>query len=114
MLIQPSQRQWLRRNAELSRQHLRPLDHPPVVLLRAPSQGTWWLLSELERDHDTALALLGRGDVRPARGTVSVGELAAMRGPSGQLLVDPVPHFRALRPLSEYACDTQLRVIVAG
>jgi hypothetical protein len=113
MLILPEQRRQLRHHAELSRQHPRSLDHPPVAFLVAPALGAWWLLPELDRDHDTALGLLGRRDGRPARGTVSVGELAALRGPSGRLLVDPVPHFRALRPLSEYASDVGLRAIVA-
>jgi hypothetical protein len=76
------------------------IDFKPVVKLFTPA-GATWLLTELDpQDPDIAFCDLGLGF--PEFGSVSLTELAALRGRLG-LPVERDLHFKAVKPLSAYA-----------
>jgi hypothetical protein len=78
-------------------------DPPPVVKLFTPDSGATWLLTELDpEDPDIAFGLCDLGLGFPELGTVSLGEIAAVRGRLG-LPVERDRHFTADHPLSAYA-----------
>lgn len=81
------------------------IDHDPfpVVKLFTPDGAATWLLSELDpHDPDVAFGLCDLGLGFPELGTVSLTELAALRGHFG-LPVERDIGFVADRPLSAYA-----------
>ncbi len=83
-------------------------DFRPVVKLFTPDAGCTWLLTEINpRDQDIAFGLcdLGQGD--PELGTVSLAELAEVRGWT-KLPVERDLTFVADRTLSAYAADARL------
>jgi hypothetical protein len=85
-----------------------PFDSPepdffPVVKLFTPDAGCTWLLTEIDPDdQDIALGLCDLGIGFPELGTVSLLELAAVRGRLG-LPVERDLHFKATKTLSAYA-----------
>ena len=61
------------------------IDFPPVVKLFNPSGAATWLLTELDpEDPDIAFGLCDLGTGFPELGSVSLRELASVRGPLGQ------------------------------
>jgi len=80
-------------------------DHDPfpVVKLFTPWGGATWLLTELDpADPDVAFGLCDLGLGYPELGSVSLTELAELRGPRG-LAVERDLFFRADKPLSRFA-----------
>jgi hypothetical protein len=78
-------------------------DPPPVVKLFTPDAGATWLLTELDPGNpDIAFGLCDLGLGCPELGSVSLSEIAAVRGAFG-LPVERDLWFAASRPLSAYA-----------
>ncbi|MER8798275.1 DUF2958 domain-containing protein [Mesorhizobium sp. M0984] len=83
------------------------IDFMPVVKLFTPDAGATWLLTEIDPDDpDIAFGLCDLGLGCPELGSVSLTELASVRGRLG-LPVERDRHFRADRPLSAYAREAQ-------
>ncbi|MER8882420.1 DUF2958 domain-containing protein [Mesorhizobium sp. M0816] len=79
------------------------IDFMPVVKLFTPDAGATWLLTEIDpEDPDIAFGLCDLGLGCPELGSVSLTELASVRGRLG-LPVERDRHFRADKPLSAYA-----------
>ncbi len=79
------------------------IDFVPVVKLFTPDANATWLLTEIDpEDPDIAFGLCDLGFGCPELGSVSLREIAAVRGRLG-LPVERDLHFRANRTLSEYA-----------
>ena len=78
------------------------LDFLPVVKLFTPDANATWLLTELDEDGDTAFGLCDLGLGYPELGSVSLAELATVRGALG-LSVERDLCFTADKPLSTYA-----------
>jgi len=75
----------------------------PVVKLFTPDAGATWLLTELDPDDpDIGFGLCDLGLGCPELGTVSLAEIASVRGALG-LPVERDLFFTADRPLSRYA-----------
>lgn len=84
------------------------LDPRPVVKLFTPDADATWLLTELDPDHpDLAFGLCDLGLGEPELGTVSLSELAAVRGRLG-LPIERDAHFRPDKPLSAYTREACL------
>jgi hypothetical protein len=84
------------------------IDFVPVVKLFTPDAAATWLLTEIDpEDPDIAFGLCDLGLGYPELGSVSLSELAALRGRLG-LPVERDLHFRADRTLSAYAASAQL------
>ena len=78
------------------------LDFEPVVKLFNPCGAATWLLTEIDPDDETiAWGLCDLGMGYPEFGTVSLEELAAVRGPFG-LGIERDLHFKACAPISVY------------
>lgn len=74
----------------------------PVVKLFTPDAGCTWLLTAIEPDEpDIAWGLCDLGLGCAEFGTVSLGEIAALRGRLG-LPVERDLHFQARGPISAY------------
>ena len=83
-------------------------DPPPVVKLFTPDAGATWLLTNIDpRDGDLAFGLCDLGLGFPELGNVSLTELATVRGGLG-LPVERDLHFRATKPISEFAREARL------
>jgi len=81
------------------------IDFHPVVKLFTPDAGCTWLLTEIDPDEpDIAFGLCDLGLGFPELGTVSLTELASVRGRLG-LPVEVDRHFKATKPISRYAAD---------
>ena len=79
------------------------IDFYPVVKLFTPDAGATWLLTEIDPDApDLAFGLCDLGLGFPELGSVSLSELAALRGRLG-LPVERDLYFVARKPLSTYA-----------
>lgn len=79
------------------------LDFVPVVKLFTPDAQCTWLLTEIEpEDHDIAFGLCDLGMGEPELGSVSLSELARVRGRLG-LPVERDLYFSATHALSVYA-----------
>jgi len=77
-------------------------DFWPIVKLFTPDASATWLLTEIEPDDpDIAWGLCDLGMGCPEFGTVSLAELAALRGHLG-LPVERDLHFTAKGPISAY------------
>ena len=77
-------------------------DHWPVVKLFTPDAGATWLLTELDPDEpEIAFGLCDLGLGFPELGSVSLLELAQVRGKLG-LPVERDEWFEADKPLSAY------------
>lgn len=81
------------------------IDFWPVVKLFTPDAGCTWLLTEIDpEDTDIAFGLCDLGAGFPELGSVSLSELASVRGGLG-LPVERDLYFEAKKPLSEYAAE---------
>ncbi|MGX5805303.1 DUF2958 domain-containing protein [Bradyrhizobium sp. Arg314] len=79
------------------------IDFVPVVKLFTPDAGATWLLTEIDPDDpDIAYGLCDLGLGCPEIGSVSLSELATVRGRLG-LPVERDLHFGATKRLSVYA-----------
>jgi hypothetical protein len=79
------------------------IDPQPVVKLFTPDAGATWLLTEIDPDdEDLAFGLCDLGLCCPELGYVRISELAEVRGRLG-LAIERDTHFRADKPLSDYA-----------
>ena len=79
------------------------IDFFPVVKLFTPDAGATWLITEIDPDEpDLAFGLCDLGLGFPELGSVSLSELASVRGRLG-LPVERDLHFVAKKPLSAYA-----------
>ncbi len=79
------------------------IDFFPVVKLFTPDAACTWLLTEVEPGHpDIAFGLCDLGMGCPELGSVSLSEIASVRGRAG-LPVERDRHFKATHPLSTYA-----------
>jgi hypothetical protein len=84
-------------------------DPPPVVKLFTPDGGATWLLTEIDpANRDIAFGLCDLGLGCPELGSVSLTEIAAMRGAFG-LPVERDLWFASERPLSAYAREARER-----
>ena len=88
LLLTQAQRQQLLDNGHVNAAHRlvdgNTVDHQPVVKLFTPWGAATWLLSELDPDEpDHAFGLCDLGFGSPELGSVSLSELAALRGPFG-------------------------------
>jgi hypothetical protein len=106
MLLTFELRTHLRRNSDLSA--IVERDHKPVVKFFTPDAQATWLFTELAADNDTLFGLCDLGHGEPEIGYASLAEIQALRGPL-RLLVERDRHFRATKPLSEYATDARHR-----
>ena len=81
------------------------IDFWPVVKLFTPDAGCTWLLTEIDpEDTDIAFGLCDLGMGFPELGSVSLTELASVRGGLG-LPVERDLYFEAKKPLSAYAAE---------
>jgi hypothetical protein len=87
-------------------------DPSPVVKLFTPDAGATWLLID-PANPDIAFGLGDLGLGTPELGSVSLTELASVRGKLG-LLVERDIHFKADRPLSRYADDGRKAGIIVA
>ena len=79
------------------------VDFHPVVKLFTPDAGATWLLTEIDPEEpNLAFGLCDLGLGFPELGSVSLSELASVRGRLG-LPVERDRHFVARKPLSAYA-----------
>jgi hypothetical protein len=92
---------------------LAEIDHWPVCKLFTPDAQCTWLLTELEDDGDTAFGLCDLGLDSPELGYVLISELTAVRGGLG-LPVERDLHFKATKPLSQYADEARARGRIAA
>lgn len=84
-----------------------PTDFRPVVKLFVPWGAATWLLTELDpEDPDIAFGLCDLGMQCPELGSVSLSEIASIRGPGG-LTIERDRHFTANKTLSEYATEAR-------
>lgn len=83
-------------------------DWQPVVKLFCPWGAATWLLSELDPDApDIAFGLCDLGMGSPELGSVSLSEIAAIRGPGG-LTIERDQHFKPTKSLTAYAAEARL------
>jgi hypothetical protein len=83
-------------------------DPIPVVKLFTPDAGATWLLTEVDpEDHGIAFGLCDPGLGLPELGSVSLAELAEVRGMLG-LPIEQDLHFRAGKRLSALAKEARL------
>lgn len=105
--IPAAERELLLANGRLSAAG-EELDPRPIVKLFTPDANATWLLSELDPDHpDLAFGLCDLGLGEPELGTVSLRELASVRGRLG-LPIERDVHFRPDKPLSAYTREARL------
>ena len=104
MLLTRELRTHRRRNADVSERS--EVDHKPVVKFFTPDAQATWLFTELAADEDTLFGLCDLGHGSPELGYASLAEISALRGPL-RLLVERDRHFRADKPLSQYASDAR-------
>jgi hypothetical protein len=83
------------------------IDFYPVVKLFTPDAGCTWLLTEIDPENpDIAFGLCDLGMGFPELGSVSLVEIAALRGGLG-LPVERDLSFKAEKKLSEYADEAR-------
>jgi Protein of unknown function (DUF2958) len=79
------------------------IDPVPLVKLFTPDANATWLLTEIDPEApDLAFGLCCLGLGNPELGSVSLSELASVRGPMG-LPVERDMHYRETRPVSAIA-----------
>ena len=82
-------------------------DFQPVVKLFCPWGGATWLLTELDPDNpDIAFGLCDLGMGCPELGSVSLAEIAAVRGPGG-LRIECDLSFAPSKTLQAYADEAR-------
>src|SRR5215813_9995896 len=83
------------------------LDFMPLVKLFTPDAGCTWLLTEIDPDDpDIAFGLCNLGMGHPELGSVSLSELASVRGPL-KLPIERDLHFVPLKTISAYANEAR-------
>jgi hypothetical protein len=110
-LLTPEIREQLLRNGRIRLEcQLRGEDEPdfvPVVKLFTPDAGCTWLLTELEPEEpDIAFGLCDLGMGFPELGSVSLTELASVRGRLS-LPIERDLGFRPTKTLSAYADEAR-------
>ena len=101
LLIPKAERERLLANGRRSAEDP-SFDPFPVIKLFTPDGGATWLLSEIDPEApDIAFGLCDLGLGFPELGTVSLAELASVRGRLG-LPVERDRFFEAEKPLSAY------------
>jgi len=110
-LLTKDQRAKLLANGAVNRQRRDAgqddIDFPPVVKLFTPDGGATWLLSEIDPDdNDTAFGLCDLGFGSPELGSVSLAEIAELRGHLG-LPVERDRFFMATDTVGAYAREAQ-------
>jgi len=110
LLTAEQERQLLengRANAERIRKDGNTVDFKPVVKLFCPWGAATWLLTELDPDNpDIAFGLCDLGMGSPEIGSVSLAEIAAVRGPAG-LRIERDLYFEADKTLEGYADEAR-------
>ena len=97
-----------RLNAERIAKDGNTVDFHPVVKLFTPDAGCTWLLTEIDPENeDLAFGLCDLGMGYPEIGSVSLGEIAELRGKLG-LPVERDLHFEAAKSLTAYAEEARL------
>jgi hypothetical protein len=97
-----------RLNAERIAQDGNTIDFFPVVKLFTADAGCTWLLTEIDPENeDLAFGLCDLGMECPELGSVSLSEIAALRGMLG-LPVERDLHFKAEKSLTAYADEARL------
>ncbi len=95
-------------NAERIAKDGNTIDFHPVVKLFTPDAGCTWLLTEIDpENNDLAFGLCDLGMGCPEIGSVSLAEIAALRGKLG-LPVERDLHFEATKSLAAYADEARL------
>src|SRR5262245_786021 len=102
-LLTQAQREQMLANGRFNASRERTRDFEPVVKLFCPWGGATWLLSELDPDcPDIAFGLCDLGMGFPELGSVSLAELASVKGPGG-LAIERDLHFTPTKTLVAYA-----------
>jgi hypothetical protein len=84
------------------------IDFHPVVKLFTPDANCTWLLSEIDPENpQIAFGLCDLGMGCPEMGSVSLAEIAVLRGKLG-LPVERDLHFKAEKSLTTYADEARL------
>ena len=83
------------------------IDFHPVVKLFTPDAGFTWLLTEIDPENNLGFGLCDLGMGCPEIGSVSLEEIAALRGKLG-LPVERDLHFEADKSLAAYADEARL------
>jgi hypothetical protein len=97
-----------RLNAERIAQDGNTIDFLPVVKLSTPDAGCTWLLTEIDPENEEiAFGLCDLGMGCPELGSVSLREIASLRGKLG-LPVERDLHFEAAKSLAAYAEEARL------
>jgi hypothetical protein len=92
-----------RKNAERIAADGNTIDFHPVVKLFCPWGAATWLLTEIDPEEpEVAFGLCDLGMGSPEIGSVSLSEIAAVRGPGG-LRIERDLHFKADKTLRAYA-----------
>ena len=98
-----------RKNAERIAEDGNTIDFHPVVKLFTPDAACTWLLTEIDPENpDIAFGLCDLGMGYPEIGSVSLAEIAALRGKLG-LPVERDLHFEAAKSLRAYADEARLQ-----
>ncbi|WCP72201.1 DUF2958 domain-containing protein [Sphingomonas hankookensis] len=87
-------------------------DFHPVLKLFLPWTSGTWLLTEIDSD-GLAFGLADLGFGTPELGYISLDEIWEVSGPGG-LRVERDIHWKATKPLSEYAMESRQRGYIAA
>lgn len=102
-LLTDEQREQLLANGRANAGREETIDFKPVVKLFCPWGAGTWLLTELDPDApNVAFGLCDLGMGCPELGSVSLDEIADIRGPGG-LRIERDYYFKGDKPLSAYA-----------
>jgi hypothetical protein len=82
------------------------IDFRPAVKLFNPCGAGTWLISELEPDSSLAFGLCDLGQGTPELGYLCLDELASLKLMAG-LGIEQDLHWKASKPLSEYATESR-------
>ncbi len=110
LLTEAQRRQLMengRKNAVCIEKDGDTLDFAPVVKLFCPWGAATWLLTEIDPENpEIAFGLCDLGMGSPEIGSVSLDEIAAVRGPGG-LRIERDIHFEAKKTLQGYADEAR-------
>ncbi|MBD8619730.1 DUF2958 domain-containing protein [Sphingomonas sp. CFBP 13728] len=81
-------------------------DFHPVCKIFLPWTNGTWLLTEMDPDDGLAFGLADLGMGSPELGYISLDEIYEITGPAG-LKMEQDAHFKATKPLSQYASDAR-------
>jgi Protein of unknown function (DUF2958) len=96
-----------RKNAERIADDGNTIDFEPVVKLFCPWGAATWLLTEIDPENaEIAFGLCDLGMGSSEIGSVSLAEIAAVRGPGG-LKMERDLHFKADKTLQAYADEAR-------